>query len=87
MYYSQQTLYFLLILSSRLFKAFSFYIGVLLIKNVVLVSAVRSIDSVIHVHISILFNTLPFEKYNLQQSTIFAILLGDMEVERRMYES
>ena len=52
-----------------------------------LVSAVRSSDSVIHVHISILFHTLPLEKYNLQQSTIFAILLGDMEVERRMYES
>ena len=47
--------------------SFFFYIGVQLIYNVVLVSAVQQSDSVIHIHISILFQ-IPFP-FSLLQST------------------
>ena len=41
-----------------LFLNFLFYIGVLLINNVVLVSGVQQSDSVIHIHVAILFQIL-----------------------------
>ena len=46
---------------SFLFYNFLFYIGVWLIYNVVLVSGVQQSHSVIHIHVSILFQILfPF---------------------------
>ena len=43
------------------FFNFLFYIGAQLINNVVLVSGVQQSDSVIHIHVSILFQILfPF---------------------------
>ena len=39
-----------------------FYIGTELINSIVLVSGVQSSDSVIHIHISILFHSFPFRK-------------------------
>ena len=40
------------------FSFLKFYIGVQLIKNVVLVSGVQQSDSVIHIHVSIRFQIL-----------------------------
>ena len=45
-------------MSLFLLKKFLFYIGVELINNVVLVSGVQQIDSVIHIHVSILLQIL-----------------------------
>ena len=44
--------------SKIFFLNFLFYIGVQLINNVVLVSGVQQSDSVIHIHVSILFQIL-----------------------------
>ena len=41
-----------------IFLNFLFYIGVELINNVVIVSGVQQSDSVIHIHVSILFQIL-----------------------------
>ena len=48
------------------------YIGVYFINNVMLVSVVQQSDSVIHIHISILFQTLfPFKLlHNIKQSSL-----------------
>ena len=55
-----------------LFFNFLFYIGVELINNVVLVSGVQQSDSVIHVHVSILFQILfPIRLlHNIEQSSL-----------------
>ena len=42
---------------SHLFFNFLFYIGILSINNVVLVSAVQPSDSVIHIYVFIIFQT------------------------------
>ena len=42
-----------------IYLKFSFYIGVLLISSVVLVSGIQQSDSVIHIHVLILF-PIPF---------------------------
>ena len=49
-----------------------FYIGVKLINNIVVVSGVQQSDSVIHVHISILFQILfPFRLlHNTEQNSL-----------------
>ena len=52
---------------SFLFFKFLFYIGVYLIYNVVLVSGIQQSDSVLHIHMSILFQIL--FPYRLLQST------------------
>ena len=51
-----------------IFLKFLFHIGVQLINNVVLVTDVQQSDSVIHIHVSILFQTLfPFNfKYQFK---------------------
>ena len=47
------------------FLKFLFYIGVELINNVVIVSGVQQSDSVIHIHVSILFQILfPWGRIN-----------------------
>ena len=55
-----------------LFLNFLFYIGVQLINNVVIVSGGRQSDSVIHVHVSILFQILsPFRLLgNTEQNSL-----------------
>ena len=55
-----------------LFKKNLFYIGVSLINNIVLVSGVQQSDSVIHIHVSILFQILfPFRLLqNIEQSSL-----------------
>ena len=57
--------------STKHFLKFLFYIGVS-IKNVVLVSGVQQSDSVIHIHVSILFQILfPFRLLqNIEQSSL-----------------
>ena len=57
---------------SFFFFNFLFYIGVQLINNVVLVSGVQQSDSVIHIHVSILFQILfPFRLlHNIEQSSL-----------------
>ena len=57
---------------SFFFFNFLFYIGVQLINNVVLVSGVQQSDSVIHIHVSILFQILfPFRLlHNTEQSSL-----------------
>ena len=52
--------------------SFKFYIGVQLINNVVLVSGVEQSDSVIHIHVSNLFQILlPFRfLQNIEQSSL-----------------
>ena len=54
------------------FLNFVFYIGVSLINNVVLVSGVQQSDSVIHTHVSILFQILfPFRLLqNIERSSL-----------------
>ena len=54
------------------FLNFLFYIGVELMNNVVLVSGVQHSDSVIHIHVSILFQILfPFRLLrNIEQSSL-----------------
>ena len=54
------------------FFNFPFYIGVQLINNAVLVSGVQQSDSVIHIHVSILFQILfPFRLLqNIEQSSL-----------------
>ena len=49
-----------------------FYIGVQLINNVVIVSGVQQSDSVIHVHVSIVFQILfPFKLlHDMEQSSL-----------------
>ena len=54
------------------FLTFLFYIGVELINNVVLISGVQQSDSVIHIHVAILFQILfPFRLlHNTEQSSL-----------------
>ena len=53
--YNEAKFYFII------FFNFLFYIGVELINNVVLVSGIQESDSVIHIHVSLLFQILfPF---------------------------
>ena len=54
-----------------LLKNLLFYIGVELVNTVVLVSGVQQSDSVIHIHISILFQII--FPYRLLQSIILSI--------------
>ena len=57
---------------SKFFTLFLFYIGVQLIYTIVLASGVRQSDSLIHTHVSILFQVLspyrPIE--NIKQSSL-----------------
>ena len=53
------------------FFYFSFYIGVQLINNVVLVSGVQQSDSVIYTHVSILFPIRLLQ--NIEQSSLCCI--------------
>ena len=55
-----------------IFFNFLFYIGVELISNAVLVSGVQQSDSVVHIHVSILFQVLfPFTLFhNIEQSSL-----------------
>ena len=50
--------FFFKIIPVYFFKCFKFYIGVQLINNVVLVSGIQQRDSVIHIHVSLLFQIL-----------------------------
>ena len=54
------------------FSNFQFYIELYLINNVVIVSGVQQSDSVIHIHVSILFQILfPFRLlHNTEQSSL-----------------
>ena len=56
---------------SSFFFNFLFYVGVELINNIVFVLGVQQNDSVIHIHVSILFQTLfPFRSlYNIEESS------------------
>ena len=56
----------------HIFLNFIFYIGVWLINSVLLVSGVQQSDSIIHVHVSILFQILfPFRLlHNIEQSSL-----------------
>ena len=56
---------------SCFFFNFLFYVGVELINNIVFVLDVQQNDSVIHIHVSILFQTLfPFRSlYNIEESS------------------
>ena len=55
---------------------FSFYIGVSLINNIVFVSGERQSDSIIHIHVSTLFQILfPFGLLqNIEQSSLCYIV-------------
>ena len=50
--------FFFLIIPVYFLKCFKFYIGVQLINSVVLVSGIQQRDSVIHIHVSLLFQIL-----------------------------
>ena len=54
------------------FKKIVFYIGIYLINNVVLVPGIQQSDSVIHIHVSILFQSLsPFRLLqSIEQSSL-----------------
>ena len=61
-----------LVYQPLIFFFFSFYVGEQLVNNVVLASGIQESDSVIHTHISILFQILfPFRLLqNIEQSSL-----------------
>ena len=58
-------------------KKFLFYIGVQLINNVVLVSGIQQSDSLIHIHVSVLFQILfPFRLLQCTEKSFLCYIVG-----------